>query len=80
MTAASRTDIDILDVAPILLAAVDLGKARDMEGDVPPGIWPAPEPVDSWRWVKDQLRFPTDEADDVNTEMLKALGYLDDDG
>ena len=80
VTAGTRVDIDILDIAPTLLAAVGLGKGRDMQGSVPPGIWPAPPPVESWDGVRAKLRFPTEEtSDDVNTEMLKALGYLDDD-
>ena len=63
-----------------MLAAVGLGKGDDMEGVVPDGVWPAPDGVSSWDGTRAKIRYLGGEVtdDDVNTEMLQMLGYLDE--
>jgi hypothetical protein len=72
--------VGILDIAPTLLAAIGLGKGEDMVGTVPPEVWPAPAAVPSWDGVRAKVRYLGGEVteDDVNTEMLQMLGYLDE--
>lgn len=78
VSVGADANVDIVDIAPTLLAAIGLGKGRDMLGRVPDAVWEAPEPVASWDFVVDKLVFENADSDDVNTEMLQALGYLDE--
>jgi hypothetical protein len=76
VTKGAEVDVDLLDVAPILLAALDLPKGADMPGHVPSGLWPAAGLVDSWDHVRAELYYPDLEGG-VNDEMLQILGYTD---
>jgi hypothetical protein len=80
VTPGATANVGILDIAPTLLAAIDLGKGEDMVGTVPPEVWPAPAAVPSWDGVRAKVRYLGGEVteDDVNTEMLQMLGYLDE--
>jgi hypothetical protein len=79
VTPGSRVDADLLDVAPILLAAIGLPRGADMTGAVPPGLWPDPGTRASWDPIRAALPYSTGVAgDDVNTAMLQMLGYVDE--
>ncbi len=80
VTPGATANVDILDVAPAVLAGLGIGPGADMPGRVPEAIWDAPQGPGSWDAVRKKLHFPGEQAteQDVNTEMLQALGYLDD--
>jgi hypothetical protein len=80
VTPGATANVDILDVAPTLLAAIGLPKGADMVGTVPDSVWDAPPPGPSWAPIMNKLKYPgqAPKEDDVNTEMLEALGYIEE--
>lgn len=77
VTPGATVDVALLDVTPVLLAALGLPQGEDMPGQVPHGLWPPAGTVTSWDHVQETVFWPTDDEADVNEELLEALGYLD---
>lgn len=74
---AQRLEADALDVAPTLLAALDIPASRTMDGQAL--VWPELPRVRSWDRAIPLYPESTepDAEPEVNEEMLQELGYLD---
>lgn len=81
ITAGARLpEMGLLDVAPVLLAMVDIPKAADMVGELPEGLFlAAPELGElpaSYKGLNARRRVEGG-SEGVNEEQLRALGYIE---
>lgn len=67
-------DLSLLDVAPTVLAALELSAAKDMPGKA--AVWPERERVATWDGLVGDLVWLGGESG-VNEDQLKALGYIE---
>ena len=72
----SRVDVDILDVAPIVLAGLGLPKDGAMTGTVPPGLWPSKGRIEHGD-VLDKVPWPPSRDAGMHEQQLRELGYVD---
>jgi hypothetical protein len=71
--------VNLIDVAPTVLAAMGLPSSIEMRGRTL--IFKAQPQVDDWDGLVKNLNWiglDSESAGDVNTDALKALGYIDD--
>lgn len=79
VTPGSQIHIRAIDFTPIVLAALDIPQGEDMVGKVPAGLWPSAGVGPSWSGLRAKMSFVSTSAsdDEMTTEALQALGYLD---
>ena len=73
----ATVDLHLLDIGPVLLAALDLPPDEAMTGTVPAGLWAPVDGSRDYADVRRALTFPGEVGAGVNEEMLEALGYID---
>lgn len=77
VTPGGAVDVDLYDVAPVLLAALGLPRDATMRGAVPAGLWPDPGVGDPWQPARDRVKFVPVGDEEAGSAMLRELGYVD---